>query len=282
MKDSVFINILGIAQDAGIPQCGCTKKCCKLKWKSTIDRRKVTSIGIIDRYNGKSWMIDATPDFKDQWHILSKCQSNNQVDGVFLTHGHVGHFTGLINLEKAVMNSHHFKVWAMPKLNKLIRNNIPWKSLVDMGNINIIRLSNNKPVVLTSFVTITPILVPHRDEFSETVAFVIRGPNKKILFLPDIDSWDQFFGIDILLSEVDHAFIDGTFFSGNELPGRDMAKIPHPTIFTSIKRLWPFADKISFIHLNHTNPVLQRNSVEFKKVMKAGFHIAKEGDILFI
>lgn len=242
----------------------------------------VASIGVVDELAEKSWMIDATPDFKDQWQMLNECQKHNQIDGIFLTHGHIGHFTGLINLEKAVMNSHLFKVWVMPKLGKLIKNNLPWKSLVDMKNIDLMRITNNQPIELSKSISITPIRVPHRDEFSETVAFIIKGPNNKILFLPDIDNWEQFPQIDKLLSMVDIAFIDGTFFNSVELHNRDMTKVPHPTIENSLSRLAKFCDKVHFIHLNHTNPVLQRNSLELKTVIKAGFRIAAQGDRFII
>ena len=131
MKDKIFISILGIAQDAGVPQCGCEKDCCRRAWRSNKQRKMVTSLGIVDEQNHAAWMIDATPDFKFQWQNLSKSSKNTQIKGIFLTHGHIGHFTGLIHLEKAAMNSHLFKVWAMPKLNNLIRHNFPWKSLVD-------------------------------------------------------------------------------------------------------------------------------------------------------
>jgi pyrroloquinoline quinone biosynthesis protein B len=282
MKKNIFISILGVAQDAGIPQCGCMKDCCRRAWKSNRFKKMVSSLGIVDKSNKKAWIIDATPDFKFQWHNLCICSDNAQIEGLFLTHGHVGHISGVINLEKAVMNSHSFIVWAMPKLRSLIRCNLPWKSLVDLKNIKLMNLINNIPVNLTNSLSIMPILVPHRDEFSETVGFIIKGPNKKILFLPDIDSWDQFPQIDKILSEVDQAFLDGTFFSGDELPGRDMSKVSHPTILTSMKRLACFANKISFIHLNHTNPVLFDKSAAFKVVSEAGFSVAKEGDILLI
>lgn len=282
MKNNIFISILGIAQDAGVPQCGCIKDCCRKAWRSNRQRKMVTSIGIVDGLNNKAWMIDATPDFKIQWQNLSKSSKNTQIEGIFLTHGHIGHFTGLIHLEKAAMNSHLLRVWAMSKLNNLIRHNLPWKSLVDMKNIDLITLKNQVPVKLTDGLSVDPIVVPHRDEFSETVGFMIAGPNKKILFVPDIDSWDQFPKIDLLLSEVDQALVDGTFFSGDELQGRDMAIVSHPTIMTSLKRLKKFAKKISFIHLNHTNPALLEKSVAFKMIKKAGFRVAKEGDKLFI
>ena len=278
----MFISILGIAQDAGVPQCGCIKNCCRGAWLSNKQRRMVTSLGIVDRLNNRAWMIDATPDFKNQWQNLSRSSKNTQIEGIFLTHGHIGHFTGLIHLEKAVMNSHLFKVWAMPKLNELIRHNLPWKSLVDMKNIDLITLESQVPVKLTDGLSVVPIVVPHRDEFSETVGFVIIGPNKRTLFLPDIDKWDQFPEIDSILSEVDLALVDGTFFSGDELKGRDMTKVPHPTIETSLKRLAKFSKKVCFIHLNHTNPALFERSEASKTIGKAGFKVAKEGDKLFI
>ena len=39
-------------------------------------------------------------------------------------------------------------------------------------------------------------------------------------------------------------------------------------------------DSIYFIHLNHTNPALNKNSVEYKKVIHDGFNITEFGQIL--
>ena len=71
-------------------------------------------------------------------------------------------------------------------------------------------------------------LIPHRDEYSETVGFVIRGPDRSALFLPDIDKWDRWERkIADVLADADVAYLDGTFFADGELLGRDMSKIPH-------------------------------------------------------
>ena len=32
--------------------------------------------------------------------------------------------------------------------------------------------------------SVTPIQVPHRDEYSETAGYIIKGKNKKALFIP--------------------------------------------------------------------------------------------------
>ena len=72
-----------------------------------------------------------------------------------------------------------------------LENNAPWSQLVNLKNIQLNPLQNNKYVEPLKNLKITPILVPHRDEFSETVGYEIKGPNKTILFIPDIDKWGK-------------------------------------------------------------------------------------------
>ena len=104
-------------------------------------------------------------------------------------------------------------VYAMPKMRQFIRNNGPWSQLVDLQNILLKPLEANVEVELTSNLIVTPILVPHRDEFSETVGFKIVGPERSALFIPDIDKWEKW-ELDIVteVEKVDYAFLDATFF----------------------------------------------------------------------
>jgi len=133
---------------------------------------------------------------------------------------------------------------------------------------------------------VTPFLVPHRQEFSEVAGFRIEGPEKSALFIPDIDSWEYWDAagvkIEDRIAEADFAFLDATFYSGDELPGRDMSKIPHPTVVHSMQRFSALdaaeKSKVHFIHMNHTNPLLNPNAPQRNTVTKAGFHIADEGD----
>ena len=49
-------------------------------------------------------MIDATPDFAEHLHLLT---NNNEraLKGIFITHAHIGHYTGLMHLGREVMGS---------------------------------------------------------------------------------------------------------------------------------------------------------------------------------
>ena len=281
-EKSPYVIILGTTQDGGAPHAACQKVCCKDKWSNPDLHKKVSSIGIVDPESNEVWMIDATPDFAEQLNLLT---NNNEraLKGIFITHAHVGHYTGLMHLGREVMGSKNTIVNVMPKMEEFLRNNGPWSQLVNLNNITLKGLKNNKKVLLNSKLSITPFKVPHRDEFSETVGFRIEGPSKSLVFIPDIDKWNKW-QIDIrdIVENSDYSILDGTFYNINELPGRDMSKIPHPFIIETMS-LFKNSDKkdsIYFIHLNHTNPALNKDSVEHKKVIYNGFNISEFGQIL--
>jgi pyrroloquinoline quinone biosynthesis protein B len=124
--------------------------------------------------------------------------------------------------------------------------------------------------------------VPHRDEYSETVGFKIIGPKKSALFIPDIDKWDKWdTSIVNLISEVDYAFLDGTFYDTQEINNRNIEEIPHPFIIESLELFKDLKEsdrnKIYYIHLNHTNPLLNSQSKEYKHVVSNGYNVAVEG-----
>ena len=282
IKDQPYVVILGVAQDGGAPHAACEKSCCIHKWNDPTLHNKVSSIGIVDPISNEVWMIDATPDFAEQLHLLTNNNSRD-LKGIFLTHAHIGHYTGLMHLGREVMGAKNTKVSVMPKMENFLRNNGPWSQLVKLENVSLTSLRDNKSVQLNSRLTITPFKVPHRDEFSETVGYRIDGPSKSLVFIPDIDKWSKW-QIDIIevVENSDYSLLDGTFYDINELPGRDMSEIPHPFIIETM-RLFKNSDKkdsIYFIHLNHTNPALNKDSVEHKKVIYNGFNISEFGQIL--
>jgi len=206
--------------------------------------------------------------------------NKRELKGIFLTHAHIGHYTGLMHLGREVMGAKSTVVNVMPKMESFLRNNGPWSQLVDLKNISLSGLSDNKKVQLNSRLSIIPFKVPHRDEFSETVGYRIEGPSKSLVFIPDIDKWSKW-QTDIIdiVENSDYSLLDGTFYDINELPGRDMSQIPHPFIVETMK-LFKNSDKkdsIYLIHLNHTNPLLDNSSQEYKKVINFGFNIAQIG-----
>ncbi|MES2279758.1 MAG: MBL fold metallo-hydrolase [Bacteroidota bacterium] len=282
---AVTLIVLGTIQDGGSPHIGCNKSCCRDLFLHPDYRRKVVSLGVIDPQNRQTWLFEATPDMPAQAKMLKNAagfQQKETPDGIFVTHAHIGHYTGLMYLGKEAMNSKAVPAYAMPRMKTFLENNGPWNQLVNLNNIAIQALQNEQQVVLSSNVKVTPIIVPHRDELSETVGYRIEGPNKKILFIPDINKW-ALWNKDIAreIATVDYAFVDGTFYSGDEIQTRNIAEIPHPFIIESMQLLsgLPAREKgkVYFIHFNHTNPVINPKSKEALTVLRNGFHIAQFG-----
>ncbi|QBA65359.1 MBL fold metallo-hydrolase [Muriicola soli] len=282
----VSLLVLGTLQDAGSPQLGCKKLCCKGLFEHPDPGRKVVSLGIIDHLAEKQFLLEATPDITSQLSDLNQfagAAPGKMPNGVFLTHAHIGHYTGLMYFGKEAVNASEVPVYAMPRMQSFLQNNGPWGQLLKQGNIKLNPLNADSLVKLTPSLSVTPLRVPHRDEYSETVGFRIKGPRKEALFIPDIDKWERWDrDISAMIAEVDYAFVDATFYHGEELNTRDISQIPHPFVIESMTRFnsLPLAErkKVYFIHLNHTNPLLSPESAEYKKVVSNGFRIAKFGE----
>lgn len=281
------IVLLGTIQDGGSPHIGCKKECCKNLFKNPDPDRQVISLGLFDSSTKKKYLFDATPDITTQMKALKNfgVQSKSElVDGIFLTHAHIGHYTGLMYLGKEATNSKNVPVYAMPRMKTFLENDGPWSQLVTLNNIDIKPLENEEPVQLSSEIEVTPILVPHRDEYSETVGYHIKGPNKSALFIPDIDKWDKWDkNIVEEIKKVDYAFLDATFYSGEEISARDISGIPHPFVIESLERFKGLSpnekSKIIFIHFNHTNPLIDINSEEAKNVLQQGFRVGQIAEV---
>lgn len=282
MTSKQYITVLGTAQDAGYPQINCNKACCKPYHEGKVEKKLISCIGLIDLESNKKWLFDATPDMTQQIKNLSnQLETTSVVDGVFLTHAHIGHYTGLMYFGREAMGAKQVPVYTMPKMKNYLETNGPWSQLVSLGNIKLKDLEHNTAVDLTNGLKVTPFLVPHRDEFSETVGYKIEGKNKSALFIPDINKW-HLWEKDIVteVKKVDYAFLDATFFKEGEIP-RPMSEVPHPFIVETVKLFENESEttrnKVIFIHFNHSNPALQ-DSNELKESLKnEGFRFAEEG-----
>ena len=282
----VSLILLGTLQDAGAPQLNCNKKCCQGLFEQADSARRVSSLGLLDFNTQKKYLFDATPDISKQLYALKKAMptaTSSIVDGIFLTHAHIGHYTGLMYLGKEAVNSTEVSVFTMPKMSSFISSNGPWSQLVTNRNIALQPLVANQAISLSPSLQVTPFLVPHRDEYSETVGYLIEGPHKKALFIPDIDKWNRWeLNLATELKKVDYAFLDATFYSAKELGNRDMSQIPHPSVLETIQTLKDLSmeerAKVIFTHFNHTNPLLDSTSEATKKVLALGFKIGRIHD----
>ncbi len=282
-----FIKILGVAQDGGYPHMGCQKRCCKSAWRHEVMRRNVVSLALVDPESKKWWLFEATPDIRQQLHDfqkLTKGQYNFLPEGIFITHAHIGHYTGLMELGKEVMGAKNVPVYTLPKLANFLETNGPWSQLVNYRNIEIRRLTADSAVNLTDQISVTAFTVPHRDEFSETAGFRIVTAGKKYLFIPDINKWEKWDrSIVEEVKKVDIAMVDATFFNDIEIPGIKFSSVPHPLV-TETMHLFENSDattksKIHFIHFNHTNSLLWDKN-QRRNVQNMGFNIARQGATL--
>jgi pyrroloquinoline quinone biosynthesis protein B len=274
---SPYALVLGIAQDGGYPQAGCNRPDCISAWPNPKLRQRVSSLAIIDPQSKQRWMIDATPDFASQLRTLDeiapRAAAAPLLDGILLTHAHIGHYLGLAQLGREVLGAHSVRVYAMPRMREFLTHNGPWDQLVSLHNIELAPIEEGAELTLNERIHVTPIRVPHRDEYSETVGFIVRGPSRSILWLPDIDKWERWSTpLESILQRVDVAYIDGTFYDASELPGRDLREIPHPLMIETMKRLSgsPLRTKVRFIHLNQSNPLLRER--------RAGIVVARDGE----
>ena len=287
-SSEILLKVLGTIQDGGIPHMGCSKECCSNYFLSKKSRIGVSSLGVSNLKYNTNYIIDATPNINFQLiDLIGNADPSKKLNGIFLTHAHMGHYAGLLNFGRESLNSKNIPLYLMPKFYNFILNNGPWSQLVELNNIKLNKIYNREKVILHNNLSFTPIQVPHRDEYSETVGYVIEGIHKKALYIPDIDKWAKWeVSIVEMIKSVDYAFLDGTFFDEKEINNRDISEIPHPFIIESLKLFKELDEseksKVYFIHLNHTNPVLNSESSEYKKVISAGFNIAKTGMEFFL
>lgn len=274
------VHVLGVAQDAGRPQAGCRKTCCVDKFGKSRPNAMSTSLGITLPDNN-SILVEATPDLTNQWNLLNRLNNNISPNAIFITHAHIGHYSGLIHLGREAMNTSNILVYGGPRLTSFLKNNGPWGQLVELNNIRLKSINENQQISFIGL-TVKALKVPHRDEYSETFGYVFQGKSKTLLFIPDIDKWSKWnINMDSLIKTVDYALLDGTFFGQSELPGRNMSEIPHPFVSESIKkwRKWRTSEKakVYFIHMNHSNPLFNIKSEEYETIYNEGFNVAVTG-----
>ncbi len=279
----IYLKVVGIAQDGGMPHINNPQEFEAVR-DGKRQRERVVSLGLIDTETQKKYLFEATPDLPEQLYFLGQeVSSNTIVDGVFLTHAHIGHYTGLMHFGREAMGAKQIPVYAMPTMETYLKTNGPWSQLVDLQNIQLRGMQADSVVTLSRKLHITPFLVPHRDEFSETVGYRIEGPEKTALFIPDIDKWSTWEkSIVEEVKKVDYAFVDATFFSEGEIP-RPMSEVPHPFIDeTTIlfkNESSAVKSKVIFIHFNHSNPALDEQNSKRLALEKEGYRFARQGAV---
>jgi len=281
---------LGTVQDGGLPQAGCTCAQCTAARRDPARKRHVASLALVVPETGHTWLIDATPDLSAQIDRIHTWRAHPEgrpdrapVDGVLLTHAHIGHYLGLALFGFEAIDTRDLPVYGSPRMVAFLKANGPWSQLVARRNVDLRELRPGAPLALDRGVTVTPIPVPHRDEYTDTLAFLIRGPRRALLYVPDTDAWASWpRPLTDVLRGIDVALLDGTFYSPAELPDRDVTKIKHPLIESTMDLLAPLVRagrlRVLFTHLNHSNPVLDPASPARRRIEARGFGVLAEGE----
>ena len=290
---NILVTVLGTAQDGGIPQIGCYCTHCQMARKDPRLSRLISSLGILDLKNNYASIIDTTPDLRLQYDMIhkrlrrKKTGKKNIPDSILLTHAHIGHYPGLMFYGYESLSTQNLPVYCSGSMGEFLSSNGPWDQLVRLKNISLHIVKPDEKISLFENISVIPFHVPHRDEHTDTLGFKIVGPEKNLLYIPDIQSWNEWNrSIKEEVEQTDIAILDGTFFSPEELPGRDLTKIGHPFITTSLNILKDTVhserNKVFFTHLNHTNLALNPEGMERGTILEAGCGIVSEGMEFFI
>ncbi len=287
-----YVLVLGTAQDGGLPHAACRCTRCDAARRDPERRRAIASLAVVIPATRETYLIDATPDVREQLDALPRRDPSAAggvdrapLSGVLLTHAHLGHYTGLSFFGFEAIHTQGLPVFCTPRMARYLRENGPWSQLVGLGNVALREVLPGAPFPLGPGVTARAVPVPHRDEFSDTVGFILEGPSRRTLYIPDTEPWERWASpVEELLQDVDLAILDGTFYSTDELPGRDVASIGHPLIASTMDRLEALvasgSTRVVFTHLNHSNPALDPGSEERKELERRGFAVLEDGDVL--
>jgi pyrroloquinoline quinone biosynthesis protein B len=286
--ENILVKVIGTAQDGGIPHIGCSCSNCQRAWKKPQLSRFISSLALFDLTENKTIFVDATPDIRAQTMMIQERMTPQKPaqrywpDGILLTHAHIGHYTGLMFYGYEALSTDKLPVYCSKRMKDFLSQNGPWSQLVSQKNIIARTISPEQRFSLTSQISIIALQVPHRDEYTDTLGYQITGPNRSLLYIPDIHNW-KIWDRSVIeeVQKVDIALLDGTFFSHAELPSRDLSSIGHPFILDSMQLLKKIAQdgktQILFTHLNHSNLALDPDGDARKTIEKNAFGLAEDG-----
>lgn len=263
--------VLGSGQDAGVPQLGCRCARCEAARADRGQIKLAASLGLVGR-DGRGFLLDASPDIRLQAGALP------QLDGILLTHGHIGHYTGLMHLGREAWGASGVPVWGTRAMLDFLRANAPWEMLIRLGNIELREVAPGESIRLTDGLSVEPFAVTHRNEYTDTVGYVVHGPSASLLYVPDVDRWD--FDLAEIVSAVQTALLDGTFASFDELPTEVMRIVGHPPMLDTVAMLGAggLSGRVRFTHLNHSNPAWDATSTVSIRLRDAGAGVVAEGE----
>jgi pyrroloquinoline quinone biosynthesis protein B len=172
------------------------------------------------------------------------------------------------------MDSREVPVWCTPAMARFLESNRPWSHLVARKEIVIEPLRPGEPLEFDGL-AIRAFLSPHRGEDTDTIGLEIQGPRQRVVWCTDADHLPK--PLVDRICDADLAFVDGTFYSAAELPHREILAVRHPFVQDSVRALAGARGEVRFVHLNHTNPLLEPDP-SLRPPLPPGFSVAREDE----
>jgi pyrroloquinoline quinone biosynthesis protein B len=293
--------VLGSAAGGGFPQwnCGCAN-CLAVRQNQPGWQARTQDCLAVSADGERWWLLNASPDLLTQIQaapeLWPRGLRHSPIAGVVLTNGDLDHVLGLLLLRE----SQELSVYATLRVMEGLRQNVALRTLERFsGQVHWRALELNRPLELLeadergSGIELTPFALPGKPPLHLTHAFppsaednlglrLRCGASGSLVYASAAARWDDL----SLFREARAVFIDGTFWSEQELPGmgvavgpaRSMAHLPISGEEGSLCRLAEIrAPHRYFTHVNNTNPILDEASPERAALRQAGWDVAFDG-----
>ena len=292
----MHVRVLGSCAGGGLPQwnCGGPNSVRARAGDPNVAARTQPSIAV--SADGQRWsLLNANPDLRAQFAEFPGLHPRPgtrdvPLDSIVLTSAELDHVLGLIVLREALSYRIVSTVWVR---DMILRHNAAWRLLEPAwGTAQLdepVKLDRNGDLQARFFPV--PGKVPGylRDEASNHpeacvgVRITDTRTGRRLVYTPGLRSLDP--GTLAELEAADCRFVDGTFFTADELrslrPGAPdavaMGHLPITGTDGSLARLAKLPGRTLYIHMNNTNPVLDSNSRESAEVTRAGVEVAADG-----
>ncbi len=272
--------------------------------RGTIAAQPRTQDSLVVSADGDSWfLLNASPEIARQLESFPKLHPRRLRDsplaGILLSNGDLDHCLGLLSLRE----SHPLRLYCTERVrrgfseeNRLFATLQRFPGQLTWCDLPLLA---EQPLVLTdgsaSGLSVRAVPMPGGgplhlkglgNEPSDNVGFVITEMHsgKTCAYLPAVAALTP--AVSALAAEVDVLFIDGTFWSSDELVSlgigkrraEDMSHCPIGGAGGSLELLMrlPHVRRI-YTHINNTNPILREDSPEHGAVRAAGVEIAHDG-----
>lgn len=290
------LHVLGSAAGGGLPQwnCGCANCVRARAGDPAVPARTQPSIAL--SADGERWsVLNGSPDIREQFARFPGLHPKPgtreiPLDTVLVTNADIDHVLGLLVLRESLP----YRIVSTDWIRAAVLNhNVAWRVLESVWE----SAKLDEPIGLdraghleARFFPVTgkvPYWLGTRVENAPEATVGVRVTDtrsgKRVVYAPGAKTLEP-----ATLAELEAAdcgFVDGTFFTVDELQASRpdaldayaMGHVPITGDPGSLETLAELAARCLYIHINNTNPILDRNSSAFARVADAGVEIAEDG-----